>query len=65
MAGRTGGYPQEVSPCGGRSWIIYKLGMDVDLQCLGCGQRIKLARRKFGRAVARELADRSTEGVGF
>jgi hypothetical protein len=38
-------------PCGGQRWTIYKLGMDVGLQCQQCGQRIKLARRKFERAV--------------
>jgi hypothetical protein len=38
-------------PCGGRCRTIYKLGMDVGLQCQRCGQRIKLARRKFERAV--------------
>jgi hypothetical protein len=41
-------------PCGGQCWTIYKLGMDVGLQCQQCGQRIKLARRKFERAVDRE-----------
>ncbi len=38
-------------PCGGRRWTIYKLGMDVGLQCQQCGQRIKLVRRQFERAV--------------
>ena len=42
-------------PCGGRRWTIYTLGMDVGLQCQQCGQRIKLARRKFERAVDREM----------
>lgn len=45
-------------PCGGRSWTIYKLGMDVGLQCQRCGQRIKLARQKFERAVVRIIPDR-------
>jgi hypothetical protein len=40
-------------PCGGRHWAIYLLGMDVGLQCQRCGQRIKLARRQFERAVDR------------
>ena len=38
-------------PCGGRRWSLYKLGMDVGLQCQQCGQRVKLARRKLARAV--------------
>jgi hypothetical protein len=44
-------------PCGGQYWIIYKLGMDVGLQCEQCGQRIKLARRKFEPVVDRGTPD--------
>jgi hypothetical protein len=40
-------------PCGGRRWLIYKLGMDVGLHCQQCGQRVKLGRRKFEHAVER------------
>jgi hypothetical protein len=43
-------------PCGGRRWTIYKLGMDMGLQCRHCGQRIKLARRQFDRAIAPDAA---------
>jgi hypothetical protein len=50
-------------PCGGRGWTVYKLGMDVGLQCQRCGQRIKLARRKFERAVAHELPDPLSGGM--
>ena len=45
---------KKTHPCGGRRWTIYTLGMDVGLQCRQCGQRVKLARRKFERAVDRE-----------
>jgi hypothetical protein len=44
-------------PCGGWCWTIYKLGMDVGLQCQQCGQRIKLAHRKFERVVERDPLD--------
>jgi hypothetical protein len=44
-------------PCGGQRWSIYKLGMDVGLQCQQCGRRIKLARREFERAADRETLD--------
>jgi hypothetical protein len=44
-------------PCGGRWWTIYKLGMDVGLQCQQCGQRIKLVRRRFERAVDTSVAE--------
>jgi hypothetical protein len=44
-------------PCGGRRWTIYKLGMDMGLQCRHCGQRIKLARRQFDRAIVPDEAE--------
>jgi len=42
---------KEPHPCGGRTWTIYKLGLDVGLQCRQCGHRIKLKRRQYERAV--------------
>ncbi|MBI3325606.1 MAG: DUF951 domain-containing protein [Nitrospinae bacterium] len=45
-------------PCGVRIWTIYKLGRDVGLQCQLCGQRVKLVRRTFERAVEGDEASR-------
>lgn len=38
-------------PCGANAWEIMRMGMDVKLRCGGCGQVIRLPRKKFERRV--------------
>lgn len=38
-------------PCGANAWAIMRMGMDVKLRCGGCGQVIRLPRKKFERRV--------------
>ena len=40
-------------PCGSRSWIVWRTGIDFGLKCQGCGQRIMIPRKDFERAVKR------------
>ncbi|MHB0977579.1 MAG: DUF951 domain-containing protein [Candidatus Aquicultorales bacterium] len=34
-------------PCGANEWEIVKLGMDIGLECKGCGRKTRLIRREF------------------
>ncbi|MCS6908268.1 MAG: DUF951 domain-containing protein [Anaerolineales bacterium] len=34
-------------PCGGYEWRIVRLGADIGLECLVCGRRVLLPRRKL------------------
>lgn len=36
-------------PCGANEWEVIKLGMDVGLQCLACGRKVRLMRYDFDR----------------
>lgn len=36
-------------PCGTNEWQVTKLGMDIGLQCLGCGRKVRLMRYDFDR----------------
>ncbi|MDP2182202.1 MAG: DUF951 domain-containing protein [Actinomycetota bacterium] len=36
-------------PCGGNEWEITRVGMDIVLQCLGCGRKVRLVRYEFDR----------------
>lgn len=36
-------------PCGANEWEITKLGMDIGLQCLKCGRKVRLMRYDFDR----------------
>ncbi|NDJ85592.1 MAG: DUF951 domain-containing protein [Chloroflexi bacterium] len=41
--------------CGANRWRIYRVGADIGLQCLACGRRQLLPRKKFERAFKRKL----------
>jgi hypothetical protein len=34
-------------PCGGWEWRVYRTGADIGIECLTCGRRVMLERRKF------------------
>lgn len=43
-------------PCGGNSFEITRVGMDVKLKCLTCGHEIMLPRRKAEKAIKRVVS---------
>ncbi len=38
-------------PCGSREWVVYRIGGDVGIRCLGCGRRVLLPKRQFDKQV--------------
>lgn len=38
-------------PCGSDQWIIYRVGADIGLRCLGCERRVLLARGVFNKRL--------------
>ncbi len=34
-------------PCGGWEFRVYRTGADIGAECLTCGRRVMLERRKF------------------
>lgn len=36
-------------PCGSHDWEVTKLGMDIGLECRGCGRSVRLIRSEFDR----------------
>ncbi|MBI2765499.1 MAG: DUF951 domain-containing protein [Chloroflexi bacterium] len=34
-------------PCGGWEFRVYRTGADVGIECLTCGRRVMLDRRRF------------------
>lgn len=38
-------------PCGSTDWVVYRLGADVGLKCVGCDRRILLSRAEIERRV--------------
>lgn len=33
-------------PCGGDTWEVTRVGMDVKLRCISCGHEVMLPRKK-------------------
>lgn len=38
-------------PCGGYEWKIVRMGADIGMECLNCGRRVLLPRRKLARRL--------------
>ncbi len=38
-------------PCGSYDWKVYRLGADIGLECVECGRRVMLPRRKVARRM--------------
>jgi hypothetical protein len=38
-------------PCGSYHWKVVRLGADIGLECLKCGRRVILPRRKLARRI--------------
>ncbi|MFN0147883.1 MAG: DUF951 family protein [Dehalococcoidia bacterium] len=41
-------------PCGGWEFRVYRTGADIGIECLTCGRRVMVERRRF-EARARNL----------
>lgn len=42
-------------PCGGKSWVILRVGMDIKLRCDTCGHELMLPRSKAEKAIRKIL----------
>jgi hypothetical protein len=38
-------------PCGSYLWKVVRLGADIGLECIECGRRVILPRRKLARRM--------------
>lgn len=43
-------------PCGGREWLVLRVGMDFRLRCLGCGHEVMLPRVKAEKNIKKVLS---------
>jgi hypothetical protein len=52
-------------PCGSDEWIVFRVGADIGLRCVGCDRRVLLPRSTFLKRLKRVLAsgmDANREG---
>ncbi len=38
-------------PCGSRSWLVLRVGMDFRLRCQGCGHELMIPRVKAEKSI--------------
>ncbi|MCX4267015.1 MAG: DUF951 domain-containing protein [Firmicutes bacterium] len=41
--------------CGATDWLVLRMGMDVYLQCSGCGRELKLKRHDLEKRLQKRL----------
>lgn len=46
---------KKLHPCGGKTWSIFRLGMDIKLKCETCGHELMLPRSKAEKAIKKIL----------
>lgn len=44
-------------PCGGKTWVVLRLGMDIKLRCETCGHELMLPRSKAEKAIKKILSE--------
>jgi hypothetical protein len=49
-------------PCGSYEWKIVRLGADIGLECVRCGRRVVIPRRKLARSYKTILKKQNDEG---
>lgn len=52
---------RKAHPCGSAEWIIYRVGADVGLRCVGCGRRVMLTRTEFSRRLKHIIPQKEIE----
>jgi len=48
-------------PCGENRWEIIRMGADIKVKCLGCGQLVMMPRREFNRKMKKVLEKNSED----
>ncbi|MBZ0295365.1 MAG: DUF951 domain-containing protein [Anaerolineae bacterium] len=43
-------------PCGSDEWIIYRVGADIGIRCVGCNRRVMLPRSEFNKRLKKVLS---------
>ena len=46
---------KKTHPCGGREWLVLRVGMDFRLRCLTCGREMMILRGKAEKSVKKIL----------
>ena len=48
---------KKTHPCGSRTWLVLRVGMDFKLKCQGCGHEVMLPRSKAEKNIKNLLRE--------
>ena len=48
-------------PCGSKRWEVLRVGMDINLRCLGCSREMMEPRRKVEKSIKRIVPKEENE----
>lgn len=46
---------KKAHPCGSRTWLTLRVGMDFKLKCQGCGHEVMIPRAKAEKSIRQIL----------
>ena len=46
---------KKTHPCGGREWLVLRVGMDFRLRCQTCGREVMILRSKAEKSLKKIL----------
>ncbi len=52
---------RKAHPCGSAEWIVYRVGADIGLRCVGCGRRVMLTRSEFNKRLKQIIPHKEGE----
>ena len=48
---------KKAHPCGSKTWLVLRVGMDFKLKCQGCGREVMLPRSKAEKNIKKLLRE--------
>ena len=48
---------KKAHPCGSKTWLVLRVGMDFKLRCQGCGHEVMLPRSKAEKNIKKLLRE--------
>lgn len=48
-------------PCGGKSFLVLRTGIDFKLRCTTCGREVMVPRSKAEKSIKKVLREQSSE----
>jgi len=52
-------------PCGANEWGVVRVGMDILLECRGCGRKVRLVRYEFDRRFRGFIGEPAADTPGL